>query len=410
MKRSIAVALGISLLLQLAACSSDNVTVSTTSGSTTTATETTTTTSSSASSSEELSYCDSGLLKGLRIDKDNIFVKEDPAWETLTAYMENTAVNKGFNGSCILATDDEIIFYGGPNAKTTKGDPVDPYTIYEIGSISKTFTAVLIMKLREAGKIDLNDKLTKYFPEYKKGENITIANLLNMQSGIKDYVNNPMSFFSNELSNDEFLEMFAKDSLTDESFMDYLCKADFDFEPGTDTDYSNTNYHLLALIIEKIEGMSYADVVKRDIFDPLGMEHSSAVATGDVTSVADEFKGYHSFQKGARGAGDIHSCMADMLIFDKALFGGKLVNEESLGIMRDYKTGKSYGDGGYGCGLYPYIGKAFGHSGATTSYVSQNVIIETEEFGRVYFIGSSSTVRGVDGFQELLDRVLSNLA
>lgn len=387
-----------------AATGTDNSTITATDATTAAATSETSKESIETSSAETTAaYCDSGLLKGLKIEKNNFFVTEDEDCEKLLRWVTASAKEKNYDGSVLIATDDGIILYGGPNAKTTTGDPVDPYTVYEIGSVTKTFTAVEIMKLIEQGKLSLNDKLTDFFPKFKNGKNITIANLLNMQSGIPDYVNDSMTFFKLENIND-FEKYYSNDGLSDEEFLDYLYKNKLLFEPGTEVSYSNTNYHLLALIIEKIEGISYSEAIKRDIFDPLGMEHSSATAYGDETSIPDEFAGgYHTFQNGSRGAGDIHSCMADLLIFDRALFGGRLVSEDSLKIMMDFKKGE------YGCALFPYGEHAYGHSGSVTSYVTQNVVIETESRGKIYFIASTSTVRGPACIDEMLHKAIGAL-
>lgn len=316
-------------------------------------------------------------------ERDNDFlVNEDPKYQELIDAAINGASDSYFKGVMALATDDDVILFGCPGAMSIDNSPADPYTIYEVGSISKTYTAVMIMKLIDQGKMTMDDTLSKYFPEYKNGREVTIANLLNMQSGILDYVNRADVFFKGAERDPQ--EIITTPGLTDEEFLSYLYAQELYFEPGTRTDYSNTNYHLLALIIEQITGESFRDAVKREIFDPLGMEHSSAMTTGDETSIPDPAIGYHQFQEGARGAGDIHSCMADMVTFDRALFGGDLVSVKSLMRMKDFKSKE------YGCGLYSYGKNSYGHQGSVACYTSENIVIETEEFGRVYLIASTS--------------------
>ena len=342
------------------------------------------------------------ILQGLTEEDDNFFVSPDPLYGPLAGRVEKTSHSNCFNGSILIATDDEIILYGGPRARTTDGNPVDPYTVYEIGSVSKTFTAVVVMRLAERGRLHLDDTLDLFFPEYGAGKKITIADLLYMQSGIIDYVNESEVFFAH--TGKKTPEVVTDDSLlTDGEFLDCLFSLPLSFEPGTRYEYSNTNYHLLALIVEKSEGMSYGDVVRREIFDPCGMAHSSAMATGDETSVPDAETGYHRFQKGSRGAGDVHSCMADLLAFDRALFGGGLVSRDSMALMMDFRFGS------YGCGLYPYGPNAYGHSGAVTSYVSHSVVIETEAFGRVYLIASTSSSSGLYGLESTVAAVQKEL-
>ena len=373
-------------------------TASTPAETTTASSESTTAEETTAASSKEPSYVESGYLKGLRIEKENCFVSENEKFQDLINWTMKKAVSTYFKGSLIIATDDEVLLFAGPNQTTdVDGNPVDPYSTYEIGSVTKMFTSTIILKMAEEGKIKLDDKLGKYFPEYKNGKDITIENLLTMSSGIPDMANEPDVFWGGKVTN-----KLNDTLLSDEDFLECLYALKPTFEPGTRCEYSNTNYHILAMIIEQIEGMSYGEVVKRDIFDPCGMEHSSAQTNGDVTSVPDDDKGYHDFQNGARGAGDIHSCSADMIAFDRALFGGKIISPESLEAMK-----KEISPTQYGYGLMQYEDFAFGHSGATVSYVTQNAVIETEEFGRVYFFGSTSTVLGIEGLTRSLEMAIN---
>ena len=312
----------------------------------------------------------------------DFLVNVDPKYKSLIDSAIKAASDSHFQGVMAVATDDDVLLFGSPGAMTIENTSADPYTIYEVGSISKTFTAVMIMKLIDQGKMTMDDKLGKYFPDYKIGRDITIANLLNMQSGIVDYVNRAYIFFQGAERDPE--EITTTPGLTDEEFLSYLYPLELKFEPGTKTEYSNTNYHLLALIIEKITGESFRDAVKKEIFDPLGMEHSSAMTVGDETSLPDSTIGYHQFQEGARGAGDIHSCMADMVAFDRALFDGDLISVKSRTRMKDFKSKD------YGCGLYSYGENAYGHQGSVACYTSENVVIETKEYGRIYLIASTS--------------------
>ncbi len=337
----------------------------------------------------------------LREDGSNFFASADPKYAELIESIENTARRNSYSGSIMIATDDAVILYGGPRTVTTKGLPADPYTVYEIGSAGKTITAVVVLLLAEQGRLHLDDPLTAYYPEYAIGAGITIAHLLRMQSGITDYVNDPMTFFAG--TDIDIQEMYMEDRLPDEVFLRVLFERELAFKPGTQYDYSNTNYHLLALIIEKVTGMSYGEAVRQFIFEPCGMERSSAMATGDETSVPESGVGYHTFQKGSRGAGDIHSCMADLLAFDRELFGGRLVSAESLRIMTDFQFDA------YGCGLYPYGRRAYGHSGSVASYLTENVVFDSEAYGRVYMIASTSTWAGSYGLDALLQTALNRL-
>ena len=346
-------------------------------------------------------------FEGLRETDDNFFVSADPVYEKLINRVKKTSHSNGFTGSILLATEDRIILYGGPKAMTTEGKPVDMYTTYDIGSCSKTFTAVAVFQLVEAGMVSLDDPVTKYFPEYETGRDMTVYHLLHMQSGIADYTNDPEMFWGDACKQDmeKFTYMFWNDKLSDEDFLQALYAAPLHYTPGTDSDYSNTNYHLLALIVEQVSGMKFNKYLQEHIFDPCGMHHTTCMTIGDETSVPKLFNdlfnvgivnesGYAQQPNTERGAGGIHTCTADLWAFDNTLVSGQLISSDPLKEMMHF-------DKGYGCGLFSYGKNAYGHSGRNGVYTTQNVIIESEQFGRVYFIASTSTDAGTYGLDAL---------
>ena len=343
----------------------------------------------------------------LKAADDNFFVSTDPKYEELIGRVTKNSHKNSFKGSILLATEDGIILYGGPGAMTTEGQPADLYTTYDIGSCSKTFTAVAVFQLIEAGKIALDDPLAKYFPEYETGRDITVCQLLHMQSGIADYTNDPTAFWGNlaEQDPEKFTYMFFHDELSEEEFLQSLYAAPLYFVPGTEQSYCNTDYHLLALIIEQVSGMKLNEYLQEHIFDPCGMEHTTSMAIGDETSVPKLFNdllsagivnenGYSAQPDTERGAGGIHTCTADLWAFDRALLSGQLISSDSLAEMMHF-------DMGYGCGLYPYGKNAYGHSGRNGTYTTENIIIESEQYGRIYFIASTSTDGGTYGLDAL---------
>ncbi len=346
-------------------------------------------------------------FEDLQETDDNFFVSTDPAYEALVSRVKKTAHSNSFTGSILLATEDHVILYGGPKAMTREGKPADPYTTYDIGSCSKTFTAVAVFQLIEAGLISLDDPLSRYFPEYETGREITVYQLLHMQSGIADYTNDPETFWGEMGKQDmeKFTSMFFHDELTDEDFLQALYAAPLYYAPGAQQSYSNTNYHLLAMIVEQVSGMALNEYLEEHIFAPCGMEHTTSMTVGDETSVPKLFDdllragivnedGYSPQPRTERGAGGIHTCVADLWAFDKALVSGRLVSSNSLEEMTHF-------DMDYGCALYPYGKNGYGHSGRNATYTTQNVILESEQFGRVFFIASTSTDAGTYGLDAL---------
>lgn len=295
-------------------------------------------------------------------------------------------------GTMVVATDDDIIYLYAENEFEKDGKTLESQnTVFDMASVSKTFTAVAILQLVEKGKINLDDTLDAYFPEYETGKKITVYNLLHMSSGIPDYCNNPDPFWniSGEDAANQKLSDIYLDKISDEEFLNAMYKAPLGFEPGSAFEYSNTNYHLLAFIIEKVTGQKYCDYFKKNIFDKCGMTKTSSMALGDMTYVPvgyDELahygftdeNGYPAGPNAYRGDSGIHSCLTDMVKFDRALFAGKLLNMNSMEILLKSENG-------YCCGLMKDNG-GYSHSGSSFTCSTDNRIIESEAFGHIYVI------------------------
>ncbi len=354
-------------------------------------------------------------LEGLKEEDDNFFVSTDPQYAKLVDRVRKNAHSNSFTGSILIATDDAVILFSGPRALTREGLPVDPHTTYNIGSCSKLFTAVAVFQLIEKGLLSPGDPLTRFFPAYETGREITLRHLLHMQSGIADYVNDPEHFWvkTDWQDGDAFIRRLFGDQVSDAELLENLYAAPLDFAPGTEQRYSNTNYVLLAMIVEQVTGQRFCDYLQANVFDVCGLEHTTAMTAGNETSVPRTFQdlfaagvvdenGYVMTENGDRGAGGIHTCLMDLWAFDRALLSGQLVSGASLAEIRNFEMD-------YGCGLYPYAGKAYGHSGRDGTYTTQNIIIETEDFGRIYFIASTASDAGSYGLGTLMQAVFSQL-
>ena len=169
------------------------------------------------------------------------------------------------NGNFLIAEKGKIIYshsFGLAN-ETTK-DKLNENSIFELASCSKQFTAMAIMILKEKGKLSLDDKIIKYIPELSDYNGVTIRNLLNHTGGLPDYMELMDSLFdkSKIANNKDIIQIFSK----------YQPK--ILFEPNTKYEYSNTGYALLASIIEKASGLTYADYLSKTIFKPLKMKNT----------------------------------------------------------------------------------------------------------------------------------------
>jgi CubicO group peptidase (beta-lactamase class C family) len=252
-----------------------------------------------------------------------------------------------FNGSALVAENGKVIFksgYGFANMEWKV--PNTPDTKFRIGSISKQFTATIIMQLVEEGKIKLDGKLTDYLPNYRKdtGDKVTIHQLLNHTSGILPYTSMPNVW---------------SDSLRNHYDQDYMIKhfhsGDLQFEPGTQFAYNNTGYYLLGVIAEKVTGKKLGQLLKERIFTPLGMTNTAS--EDDEVVVDKKANGYLKFGNSFRldpyfympnalGAGQMYSTVEDMVKWDQALYTNKILSEESKEKMfTPYLANYGYGWG-----------------------------------------------------------------
>ena len=337
------------------------------------------------------------IRDGLKYDGDSFWVNEEEKYASLAESVQNLCNANGKPMSLIVATDEDVILAAGTVSMETDGKTkVNPYTVYEMGSVTKTFTAVAIMQLVEKDKLKLTDTLNTFWPEYPNAAKISVDDLLCMQSGLVDYQGEIDYGLEKETD-------ILHDScgLTDDQLVEGIFLKGCLNPPRSYAQYCNTNYYLLALIIEKVSGKSYDEYLKKNIFEPCGMDHTSSCTKGDVTcppyledmpsSMLEILQDYvdENFYMDcvhiARGCGDIHSCTADMLAFDRALMNGKLISKESLDLMMDFDMNNSMNGMAYGRGLYKE-NLHYGHSGNTMMYNTTNIFVDTPKYGRLYII------------------------
>lgn len=229
--------------------------------------------------------------------------------------------------------------------------PVDAGTQFEIGSVSKQFTAAAILQLKEVKKLALDDALAKYLPSFPHARDVTLRQLLNQVSGMPDYfdVKGAETIFSSAPGGIEKVAAYAKGPLH--------------FKPGTQWQYSNTNYYVLGRVIEIVSRRSYQAYVREQLFAPAGMSHSDFVS--NESKLSDFATGYWRGpdQKGrtrpappileswAGGAGAIVSTVGDVAAWDTALARGKIVTRDDYVLMSTPFRLSNGGSTAYGMGL-----------------------------------------------------------
>lgn len=239
-----------------------------------------------------------------------------------------------FHGSALVAENGKVIYKKGFGKANYEWDiPVEPNTKFRLGSITKQFTAALILQLREEGKIDLNGKLSDYLPYYRKdiGDKVTVHQLLNHTSGIPSYTGLP-----------RFFEDISRDPYGVQEFVEKYCSGDLEFEPGSKYSYNNSGYFLLGAIVEKITGKTYEQALREMILDPLGMEDTGYDNHGPI--LKKRATGYNKTPAGYENspyldmsipyaAGSLYSTVEDLYKWDRGLDTEKVLKNESKELM-----------------------------------------------------------------------------
>lgn len=271
-----------------------------------------------------------------------------------------------------------------------------PQNVFAIGSMSKQITAIAALMLIQEGKLNLNDDIRKFFPDYNTyGKSITLENLLTHTSGIPSYT---------EMKS--FPQMIQIDK-TPEEILNTFKDSALLFDPGTNWSYSNSGFMLMAYIVEKVSGMSFNDFLKEKIFHPLGMNDTyigsntevipnRAVGYDPLDSIHVQKTAYYSWTW-PYGAGSIMSTTADMLKWDEALYTDKLVSKDLLSkawttfVLPDGRRANY----GYGWAVNDLNGhKIIFHGGAIGGYLSQGIRIPDEH---LYVAGlTNTTVKSPD--------------
>jgi len=249
--------------------------------------------------------------------------------EKLNTFMNECTELDLFSGTILVAKDGNIIFEKSYSyADKEKNVLNNNLTKYNIGSIGKEFTAIMILQLAQENKISLDDKLNKYlifFPE-EVGSKVTIKNLLTHSSGFGDFLMNP-EFEKNKENYKELSELIK-----------FISKQKLQFEPGANKRYSNSGYAILGGIIEKVTSKSYTDNMSERILDPLGMNSSGYVdwnypdplkATGYMKDIKGNPRDNKDLQLQPSPAGGMYSTVEDLLKLDQSLLNdNKLLDDK----------------------------------------------------------------------------------
>lgn len=256
--------------------------------------------------------------------------------------------------------------------------------VFQIGSITKQFTAISILILEEKGKLNVNDPVSKYIPDYPLGDKINLHHLLTHTSGIKDFTKM------------KSLQEISQKEMTPKMIVDFFKNEPVDFAPGEKFAYTNSGYIILGYIIELVSGETYEDFVQKNIFDKAGMTKSFYAS--DRKIIPKRAYGYHKKENGyvnktqislsiPFSSGSLMSTTSDMLNWQNALNQNLLLNQKTL---KKAFTKYKLNDGqeltyGYGWFLSEIKGTQLRkHGGSVFGFKSMGVYIPSED---IYVIG-----------------------
>lgn len=255
----------------------------------------------------------------------------------IRAYLVPFAATGNLSGTVLVVRKAETLFehsYGMANYEWQIANSAK--TRFHIASVSKPFTAAAILQLQEQGRLQVSDRISRYLPDFPQGDRITLDNLLTHTSGIPD-INGLQDY-----------DTFARSPHTLEQLIGKFAGLPLEFQPGAEIRYSNSNYNLLAMVIEKVSGQSYENYLAMHIFAPCGL--SDTGHDGDAARIIPfSAPGYEPFEltgykkapyldwSNKTGNGSLYSTVGDLLRFDRALNSGK--------VLRDATRKKYYVEG-----------------------------------------------------------------
>lgn len=291
-------------------------------------------------------------------------------------------------GTFLIAKKGKILYrkaFGKANLELDVN--MTPENVFQIGSMTKQFTAVAVLMLEQQGKLRVNDPVSKYIKDYPSGDKITIHHLLTHTSGIKDFTKM------------KGLSTIAQKEMKPEMMVDFFKNEPVDFAPGEKFEYNNSGYVVLGYIIELVSGQTYEDFIKKNIFEKAGMAHSYYAS--DRQLIPKRAYGYHQKEYGfvnktvisfsvPFSSGSLMSTVDDMLKWQQALNQNILLNEvETKKAFQKYKlnSGEEF-TYGYGWHLKEIDGiPDREHGGSIFGFKSMGVYIPSED---IYVIGLSS--------------------
>ena len=325
-----------------------------------------------------------------------------------------------FNGAITIKKDDKIIYsrgYGSANVKTEVNNDSDK--VFAIGSISKQFTASAILLLAQQGKLSLADPIATYLPYYQNevGQKATIYQLLTHTAGIPD----PMDTGKGIDGDNDPLMHEKTLPVTKKSLIDSFKDLPNSFEPGSRYEYTNTGYILLADIIERASGKTYADYLKTYLFEPAGMKNTSASRPDNSPLLVESYSGIGSDKVHTTkidnswlvGAASLYSTTGDLFKWVDAMNAHKIFKDKKFDYLLsnpvDLRRNNEFY--GYGMEMTTLWGqKAYRHDGATAGTVADFIYLPEQNIIIIIYMNHVHNVSNIDLSIDMRKKIIQQVS
>lgn len=306
------------------------------------------------------------------------YICNDEATEKLVHRFTDSM---NFEGSVLVAKNFEILYADGFGMADGEGsDPLCADSVYAVGSITKQFTAAAILKLAAEGKLSLDDKLSTFFPDWPQHKDVSLYDLIHMQSGLeRDFWN--IAYREYGYTSMDQADRFQLTPHKDSELFNLLYADPLHYEPGSEYQYSNLNYWLLSKVIAVVSGMSYNDYLAENFFSVLDMTTAGTDYPDDIIPGHYDAERTEENASLYTGCGSVSASVFDLFKWAKALHGGQVLTEES------YDTMTTTGAGYYCCGLVKE-GVVLWHNGQLNGY---NAYMSYNTFSKILLIVLSNS-------------------
>ena len=297
------------------------------------------------------------------------------------------------------------------DARLDPPTPAAPAMRYSIGSISKQFTAAAVLLLAEQGKLSLEDPVSKFIPNLTRADDVNIRELLSHTSGYQDYW--PQ----------DYVPPFMEHPVTAERILDLWARKPLDFEPGTQWQYSNTNFVIAGLIVERVSGQPLLQFLSEHIFEPLGMKSVMNIDQDRLTQT--DATGYFRYAIGplrpspkeGKGwlfaAGELAMPAEDLAKWDISMMHETLLKPASYAAMEHEVVLKNGLGTGYGLGVsvrYEFGHRAIEHGGEVSGFTAHNIVLPDDKTALVVLTNEDAVPMAGDLARKIVEVLLSDAA